>query len=61
MLTQECERLGCKRCLKAPPLDFEFSMALQPIVDGEQGSIFAHEALVRGPTGEPTEGTTDST
>lgn len=53
MLTLECERLGCKRCLEAPPLDFEFSMALQPIVDGEQGGIFAHEALVRGPTGEP--------
>lgn len=29
-----------------------FSFAYQPIVDTEAGSVFAHEALVRGPGGE---------
>jgi EAL domain-containing protein (putative c-di-GMP-specific phosphodiesterase class I) len=33
-------------------LDVPFSMAFQPIVDIRTGAIFAHEALVRGPTGE---------
>lgn len=30
-----------------------FSFAFQPIVDTEAGSVFAYEALVRGPHGEP--------
>ncbi len=33
-------------------MPFAFSMAFQPIVDVEAGSIFAYEALVRGPGGE---------
>ncbi|HEY0961622.1 MAG TPA: EAL domain-containing protein [Pseudomonadales bacterium] len=33
-------------------LDFDFSMALQPIVDIKNRTIFAHEALVRGLNGE---------
>ncbi len=32
-----------------------FSMAFQPIVDRREGSVFAYEALVRGPAGEPAE------
>lgn len=32
-------------------LDFEFSMAFQPIVDMRDNSIFAYEALVRGTDG----------
>ncbi|MBS7455621.1 EAL domain-containing protein [Coralloluteibacterium stylophorae] len=28
-------------------------MAFQPIVDAEDGSVYAYEALVRGPAGEP--------
>jgi EAL domain-containing protein (putative c-di-GMP-specific phosphodiesterase class I) len=37
----------------APPGDGSaFTMAFQPIVDLEQREIFAHEALVRGTTGE---------
>jgi EAL domain-containing protein (putative c-di-GMP-specific phosphodiesterase class I) len=43
--------LTCKGC--RTPLDFDFSMAFQPIVDIEDGSIFAYEALVRGTNGEP--------
>jgi blue light- and temperature-responsive anti-repressor len=29
-----------------------YSYAFQPIVDAEAGSVFAHEALIRGPCGE---------
>jgi len=36
-------------------LDFDISMAFQPIVDVEQRSIFAYEALVRGTDGAPAE------
>jgi EAL domain-containing protein (putative c-di-GMP-specific phosphodiesterase class I) len=43
---------GCGQCKKAGPLDFEFTFAYQPIVDLEKRSIYAHEALVRGPNGE---------
>jgi len=34
------------------PADFKLTMAFQPIVDMAEGTIFAHEALVRGPNGE---------
>ena len=36
----------------ASPGDSAFTMAFQPIVDLERREIFAHEALVRGTTGE---------
>lgn len=42
---------NCSQCNK--PLDFEFSMAFQPIVDISQQEIFAYEALVRGINNEP--------
>ena len=35
----------------APP--FAFSMAFQPVVDLAAGRVYAYEALVRGPEGEP--------
>lgn len=41
---------GCAICKKA--LDFDFTMAFQPIVDPSRRRIFAHEALVRGVKGE---------
>jgi EAL domain-containing protein (putative c-di-GMP-specific phosphodiesterase class I) len=44
---------GCGQCRTAGDLDFEFSYAYQPIVDVAARSVFAHEALVRGPNGEP--------
>jgi EAL domain-containing protein (putative c-di-GMP-specific phosphodiesterase class I) len=44
-------RKGCGDCQDSR-LDFEFTMAFQPIVDLEQGQIVSHEALVRGPAGE---------
>lgn len=43
---------GCGQCKDADALDFEFEFAYQPIVDVETRTIFAHEALVRGPNGE---------
>jgi EAL domain-containing protein (putative c-di-GMP-specific phosphodiesterase class I) len=43
--------LTCKGC--RTPLEFDFSMAFQPIVDIEDRSVFAYEALVRGTKGEP--------
>ena len=42
------KRAGCALCIDAPPLDFEFSYAFQPIVDVHARRIFAHEGLVRG-------------
>ena len=35
----------------APP--FPFSMAFQPVVDVVAGRVYAYEALVRGPAGQP--------
>jgi EAL domain-containing protein (putative c-di-GMP-specific phosphodiesterase class I) len=46
--TQSHGCLGCKDGAFALP----FSMAFQPIVDLADGSVFAFEALVRGPAGE---------
>lgn len=45
-------RAGCSQCRDLEALGFDISMAFQPIVDLEQGTIFAQEALVRGPNGE---------
>lgn len=45
--------LACSACRNgAAALDFEFTMAFQPIVDLRHGgSVFAYEALVRGTDG----------
>ena len=43
---------GCEGCREGSRFDLPFSMAFQPIVDVTNGSIYAHEALVRGPAGE---------
>ena len=40
--------LGCAECAGGAGLDFEFTMAFQPIVNTTSKTIFAHEALVRG-------------
>ncbi|MDO8276231.1 MAG: EAL domain-containing protein [Serpentinimonas sp.] len=37
----------CKLCQDRPKLDFDFSMAFQPIVDARSQQVFAYEALVR--------------
>lgn len=44
---------ACRSCRDAEPLGFRFSYAYQPIVDLGTRTVWAHEALVRGPAGEP--------
>lgn len=44
---------ACSGCRDGAPVGFEFEYAFQPIVDCASRSIYAHEALVRGPHGEP--------
>ena len=43
---------GCKACRNPDELGFDFEYAYQPIVDLDSRTIYAHEALVRGPQGE---------
>lgn len=40
--------VGCRSCIDGNLLDFDFTMAFQPIVDLSKNEIFAQEALVRG-------------
>jgi len=48
-LTKSLPCIGCKNSTE---LDFDFEYAFQPIVNMNTKSIFAHEALIRGPNGE---------
>ena len=43
---------GCTGCRTPDGVGFDFEYAYQPIVDLSSRTIFAHEALVRGPQGE---------
>ncbi len=43
---------ACEGCRNGAGFDRPFSMAFQPIVDLHTQTVFAHEALVRGPRGE---------
>ncbi|MCQ8783331.1 EAL domain-containing protein [Mangrovibrevibacter kandeliae] len=43
---------NCPGCQTSAPLDFDFSMAFQPIMDAESGQVWGYEALVRGRNGE---------
>lgn len=43
---------GCTRCQDLPALNFDFSMAFQPIIDLNKGYVWGYEALVRGTQGE---------
>ncbi|WP_434952914.1 EAL domain-containing protein [Shewanella sp. HL-SH4] len=42
------ERSLCTNCAKENNLDFDFTMAFQPIIDCSTQSIYGYEALVRG-------------
>lgn len=44
-------RAGCDSCQRRDALDFDFTMAFQPIVDVEKREVYAYEALVRGTDG----------
>ena len=48
ILQKNYSALGCGECAGGAGLDFEFTMAFQPIVNITTQEIFAHEALVRG-------------
>lgn len=43
---------GCEGCRRGESFDTPFSMAFQPILNIGTGSVFGHEALVRGSNGE---------
>jgi EAL domain-containing protein (putative c-di-GMP-specific phosphodiesterase class I) len=43
---------SCVECRNGEAFTVPFSMAFQPIVDLRTNTVFAHEALVRGPTGQ---------
>lgn len=43
---------GCDNCRGLENLDFDFSMAFQPIIDVKDMSVFGYEALVRGVNNE---------
>ena len=45
--------LSCMACTTGAGLDFDFSLAFQPIVDSRPGQVFSQEALVRGLNNEP--------
>ncbi len=44
--------VGCPGCRDEQSIGFDFEYAYQPIVDFAARSVYAHEALVRGPNGE---------
>lgn len=46
--------VGCGECINGSLLGFDFTMALQPIVNTSANRIWAHEALVRGLNNEPS-------
>ncbi len=43
---------ACEQCKNPDGLNFDFEFAYQPIVNVATRTVFAHEALVRGPNGE---------
>ncbi|MFC0131255.1 diguanylate phosphodiesterase [Massilia eurypsychrophila] len=51
-LVQQAAETACSGCRDGEPVGFEFEYAYQPIVDCASRTIYAHEALVRGPSGE---------
>ncbi|MET4060314.1 EAL domain-containing protein (putative c-di-GMP-specific phosphodiesterase class I) [Arthrobacter sp. UYP6] len=44
--------MACEGCRTSSKLDFDFSMAFQPIYDAVAGRVWGYEALVRGLSGE---------
>lgn len=47
----EIPKISCAHCAEGTALEFDFSMAFQPIVDLRDRSIYSQEALVRGKDG----------
>ncbi|WP_075610064.1 EAL domain-containing protein [Alteromonas pelagimontana] len=53
MIETKAPILSCEGCRNGKALDFNFSMAFQPLVDLENKCVFGYEALVRGLANEP--------
>lgn len=53
IIQRNYQPLGCSECTSGAGLDFDFTMAFQPIVNTTTQQIFAQEALVRGLDNEP--------
>ncbi|EKO3440797.1 TPA: EAL domain-containing protein [Vibrio fluvialis] len=51
--SEHCERIVCQQCAAERALDFDFTMAFQPIIDCQAQRVFGYEALVRGLHYEP--------
>ncbi|GGB48748.1 hypothetical protein GCM10011607_06330 [Shewanella inventionis] len=47
-----CDKLVCNQCSDTPELDFDFTMAFQPIINCQTMKVFGYEALVRGVNNE---------
>lgn len=45
---EECGRIECRQCANKEALDFDFTMAFQPIINIKTRQMFGYEALVRG-------------
>lgn len=43
-----CQNLKCANCSDQSDLDFDFTMAFQPIINCNTKTVFGYEALVRG-------------
>ena len=46
--TAACARVDCSQCANKEALDFDFTMAFQPIINCQSRQLFGYEALVRG-------------
>lgn len=44
----DCERFACGNCGEEDSLDFDFTMAFQPIINCQTREVYGYEALVRG-------------
>lgn len=42
------DTIKCRHCANSSPLGFDFTMAFQPIIDGQLKTVVGYEALVRG-------------
>lgn len=48
VIEENARTLSCEGCRNGKALDFDFTMAFQPLVDVDTGEVFSYEALVRG-------------
>ncbi len=51
-MTEKFQPIKCQACLDGADLPFQFKMAFQPIVSLSSRTVYAQEALCRGPEGQ---------